>query len=168
MPLASTELSEWLKSLELNFDMESGSTDLEEELVKDSVCGPCKEIGKIVSVEKFCIDCQEYLCKSCSTIIHAVKVLKTHSMLHMQTGAENEATDVTRKLKEHFTCSRHSDKAVSYICHEHDDLCCIECIMETHRRCEGVHDLKNPADKTETETESSKIKDQIQTTFFAN
>ena len=164
VPLASTELSEWVKSLELKFDMASSSTDLEEGLVKGSVCGPCKEIGNILSAEKFCIDCQEYLCNSCSRIIHAVKVSKTHSMLDLKMKLEGEI--VTQTLLEYFTCSRHSDKVLAYICHEHDDLCCINCIIENHRRCDDVKDLTGLIGKTDTKNELSKMKDQIQNLFL--
>ena len=164
--LASTELSEWVKSLELKFDLESCSTDLEEGLVKDSVCGPCKEIEKVVFAETFCIDCQEYLCKSCSRIIHAVKVSKCHSMLDLKMRLEGGKEVVTQPLLEYFTCSRHSDKTVSHICQEHDDLCCINCIVENHRHCIGVKDLKDPKSLTNTKTDASKMKDQIQNAFL--
>lgn len=164
VPFASTELSEWVKSLKLNLDMESKSNT--KGLLKDSVCSPCKETEKIVSAEKFCFDCQEYLCKCCSGIIHSLKLLKTHCILDMETGTESEETDLTRMLTNYFTCSRHSDKTVTHICHEDDDLCCINCIIENHRHCEGVTELKDPVTHSNTKTDVSKVKGQIQNGFL--
>lgn len=157
-------MSEWVKTLKLNLDMAS-SSNTEEGLLKNNVCSTCKEIEKIVSAEKFCIDCQEYLCKTCSRMIHSLKLMKTHYILDMQTRTESEPADVTQMLTEYFTCSRHLDKTVSYVCHEHNDLCCINCFIENHRHCEGVAELKDPVAQS-TKTDVSKVKGQIQNAFL--
>ena len=162
-PVDNSGYLDWLKSLEI-IQMASDMRP-EEENEKDKCCVSCKEIDKAVSAEIYCIDCQDSLCKSCSRIRHGTKLLKTHSVFELQERTDHgEGEKLVQILSKYLTCSRHSDKALSLFCKEDDALCCVDCVLNDHRHCDCVINVRNQINKQDNEAAIMKIKQKIDNT----
>ena len=75
IPVSGDDLKDWVKSLESNQDM------AEKETKQDNWCLPCTANGKTKSADKYCIECEEISCATCSSIIHAIIASKDHHLI---------------------------------------------------------------------------------------
>ena len=101
LPKATEDLQSWVKSLETSEnddqDMELDTT-LKGENVNDLLCIPCKDIDKLVTADKHCIECKENLCASCSRIRQGLELLKGHTLIDIGDVNEETTTAERRKL----------------------------------------------------------------------
>ena len=155
------DLPKWVKSLESKAgdttgNMATSSSDGEESVRK--VCISCEAVNKDTTAEKYCIECSEYLCATCSRIIHAIRKLTDHLVLDY-----NEEGDkgVNAVLADYFACSKHPGRIISLVCEEHNKLCCNKCLLEDHKGCDAVIELKDRANTLENEIDLNKLKEQF-------
>ena len=160
------DLPTWVKSLEsmaagTQENMATSSNDGEERVRK--VCISCEVVNKDTTAEKYCIECSEYLCAACSRIIHAVRKLTDHLVLDYDGEGENADKGVNTVLADYFACSKHPEKILSLVCEGHNKLCCTKCLLENHKYCDDVTEIKDRANAPENETELNRLKGQFKT-----
>lgn len=165
LPQSTDELNNWVKSLEGNTDM-AANPNTESDHVEEDFCNSCKEVDKTIPAEKHCIDCHENLCTNCSRIRHGTKALKNHLMvdlgLSLADSAGNENSEnMIQRLSNYLKCSKHSDRDITHVCKDDNFLCCAECVIDFHRHCNTIVDLKNDEIKEENKTKIKQIKSNV-------
>ncbi|XP_021340384.1 E3 ubiquitin/ISG15 ligase TRIM25-like [Mizuhopecten yessoensis] len=94
---------------------------------------PCQTRGNITSPAKFwCKAMNISFCETCK--------IQHHDILHKDCGILNVTGNQSKRPnKETYAprCYQHGERMVRY-CEDHQLLCCNECVIEDHRRCEQV------------------------------
>ncbi|XP_045176846.2 uncharacterized protein LOC123537260 isoform X2 [Mercenaria mercenaria] len=100
----------------------------------DHSCQPCLHIGKHVTAHGFCVECQEYLCKTCVEYHKRKKFSRNHQLLDKD---KFEKHVISRKDSEECTekCSVHKKEIIKFFCPTHKALGCNDCIILDHRAC---------------------------------
>ncbi|XP_045176315.2 uncharacterized protein LOC123536888 [Mercenaria mercenaria] len=100
----------------------------------DHSCQPCLTFGQHVAADGFCVECQEYLCKTCFECHKRKKVSRNHQLLDKDNVGKHA---ITRKDSEECTekCSVHKKEIIDFFCPTHESLGCNDCIILNHRTC---------------------------------
>ncbi|XP_053374847.1 E3 ubiquitin-protein ligase TRIM33-like [Mercenaria mercenaria] len=98
----------------------------------DIVCTPCGEGNISEEAVKYCPDCQEYLCTTCTIHHGRQKATRSHKLLDRDTAKQGSVPAVTTK------CRYHPDRDIEMYCEGHDMVYCLKCIATDHRACSGV------------------------------
>lgn len=152
-------LTEWIKSLETVVN--KSFKDIEESR-KKNLCDSCQFFGNESQASKFCIDCFEALCISCSFGRHSSHQFKNHVVADIDHENDDKVKEADleefRKLQEYSMCSKHRDKQIEYCCKDDQCHCCATCVVVSHRKCEKVLDLtcSKLANKAASEMENMK------------
>ncbi|XP_045165599.2 uncharacterized protein LOC123529352 [Mercenaria mercenaria] len=96
----------------------------------DIACTPCGEANIREEAVKYCLDCQQYMCTTCSTYHGRQKATRFHKLLDRDT-----AKPVSAK------CLYHPNRDIEMYCGTHDMVYCSKCIATKHRACCGVTDI---------------------------
>lgn len=59
-------------------------------------------------------------------------------------------------------CSLHPDNVVSRICMDENILCCVDCVVDHHKRCEAIVNLRDEGLKFEGNARIRQIKEQLE------
>lgn len=139
--VADTELSSgaWPKLLPVNRLLITIVEKLSLERAK--FCDPCKRGNDEKEAVSWCRECGEALCDQCTTYHKRVKMLMDHEVLSLEDirGHPRKIAD-TEEI-----CSIHTGKNVEAICHNHDKLCCMDCVAYQHKDCKKVTPLTDAA-----------------------
>ena len=120
-----------------NTGVETGS-DAE----KVKLCAVCSNEGDHRPAVKYCIDCDQPICKSCVEFHRRIKLLKDHKLI----DHENEdAVKLAQLVSSYLACPNHPEKNIEFICKNHDVLCCITCERVHHRTCQQVVEVSSEA-----------------------
>ncbi|XP_053403124.1 E3 ubiquitin-protein ligase TRIM33-like [Mercenaria mercenaria] len=100
----------------------------------DHCCEPCLTEGQHIEAFRYCVDCQEYLCKNCVRYHQKTKVLKHHQLIEKdkvdsQKPVASSSDTSTEK------CSTQTEELVKFFCPEHEVLGCSDCMTMDHRTC---------------------------------
>ncbi|KAL4221791.1 hypothetical protein ACF0H5_020045 [Mactra antiquata] len=140
----------------------SGSTQMNmSEEVFDYICTMCDREKKTVKAVKYCVECKDYCCQTCTDIHKKVSLLFGHSLLDV--GQGSQAGNQPSNLPEFPTerCCVHKGKIIDMYCEEHNSVGCYACIATDHKSCPeskifSVPDmldvLFNSSDSQQTET----------------
>ncbi|XP_053390557.1 E3 ubiquitin-protein ligase TRIM33-like [Mercenaria mercenaria] len=114
--------------------------DFQGSIFKDSAedfdhrCEPCLAIDQQIEAHGFCVDCQEYLCKSCFAYHQRIKATKQHHLVNKDNmdkqAVIKESDECTEK------CQVHKKEVIKFFCPEHEALGCNDCIVLNHRACD--------------------------------
>ncbi|XP_045212891.2 uncharacterized protein LOC123563859 isoform X2 [Mercenaria mercenaria] len=125
-------------------------------------CTPCSEEGTSEEAVKYCLECDEYLCTTCTKYHRKVKTSRDHKLVDREEGKNKpKVATVTTKIK----CRQHPDRDIEMYCGTHDMVYCLLCIATEHRTCKDVSSLtdaagssfhKNETDRLQEESESMK------------
>ncbi|XP_053400951.1 tripartite motif-containing protein 45-like [Mercenaria mercenaria] len=87
------------------------------------------------SATVYCYECSEKLCEKCKDMHKKVKISSIHRLCDI-----NKQEDVAKleHLKSLTRCPKHLSDEVRYICKDHDQMCCNECAILEHRKCNEV------------------------------
>lgn len=121
---------------EHTLDVETGSDD-----EKDRVCDACKTDDVIRPAIKYCLDCNQAICKNCVDCHRRIKQIKDHKLVLFT----SEAVKVAEFLSTCMSCPEHPDKSIELVCKDHDVMFCILCASVNHRTCRHVVDLASEA-----------------------
>ncbi|XP_060575188.1 uncharacterized protein LOC132732725 [Ruditapes philippinarum] len=121
-------------------------TEFEELLL----CDPCKSDGQSLSVEGYCVDCEEYLCKDCYKV-HCRPSITRH---HVLKGKDNMPK---KKECKPDTCPIHAEQLVEYYCEAHEEVCCSSCKGLSHKKCEGVKRINDILPEIDIKKEFEKL-----------
>ncbi|XP_045175982.2 uncharacterized protein DDB_G0279899-like [Mercenaria mercenaria] len=100
----------------------------------DHSCQPCLTIGQHVAAHGFCVECQEYLCKTCFEYHKRTKASRSHQLLDKDNVGKHASTS---KDSDECTekCSVHKKEIIKFFCPTHKALGCNDCVILDHRTC---------------------------------
>ncbi|XP_061180278.1 uncharacterized protein LOC133188809 [Saccostrea echinata] len=131
--------SAWPKLLPLNRLLITVAEKLSLERAK--FCDPCKRGDEEKEAVSWCRECGEALCDQCTTYHKRVKMLMDHAVFSLE-----EIRTQPRKIAEtEEVCYLHPRKNVEAICHNHDKLCCMDCVAYDHSECKKVMPITDAA-----------------------
>ena len=127
------------------------------------LCVPCQSTDEPLTLPavKFCITCNEPLCKSCVETHRKFGPLKSHKLVDCSTH-DTRYLKGARQLSRYMTCPDHEDKTVELCCEEHGALCCLTCASTTHRNCRNVSEIKRVAAGCKTSGRIDKIRTRLE------
>ncbi|KAL4234635.1 hypothetical protein ACF0H5_006276 [Mactra antiquata] len=119
-------------------------------------CEPCQreDIKKRATV--YCYECSERMCDGCKLLHKKMKILAGHKLVKIEDKKEDIAKlDYLKSLTQ---CSEHDTEEVKYICKDHDQLCCNECAIKHHRKCERMVTIVSEQTAAENDTKDIKLR----------
>ncbi|XP_045172409.2 uncharacterized protein LOC123534301 [Mercenaria mercenaria] len=99
-------------------------------------CTPCGEDNIRVEADKYCVECQEYMCTTCTRHHGRPKATRSHKLLDKDAVKQGSVVATTTK------CLYHSDRDIEMYCEAHDMVYCAKCIATEHRACSGVTNIE--------------------------
>ncbi|XP_060552736.1 uncharacterized protein LOC132714021 [Ruditapes philippinarum] len=125
-------------------------------------CEPCLREEQNVPAVSFCYECSEKVCESCVKIHKKITSLSRHKLYKL----DDKGMDVSKFnfLKSLTMCSEHKTEEVRYICKDHEQVCCNECTIVRHRKCDNMISIADEVTKFEHSDEdvASRFKDILQ------
>ncbi|XP_053383736.1 uncharacterized protein LOC123536695 [Mercenaria mercenaria] len=100
----------------------------------DYCCEPCLAIGQYIEAHGFCVDCQEYLCKTCFACHQRTKASKHHQLLD-KTSIDKQIIHSKDSTVCNEKCQIHKNEIIKFFCTNHEFLGCTDCITPSHRTC---------------------------------
>ena len=130
-------------------------------------CNPCIIDGKETGAFGYCLNCNEYLCKTCFEEHRKFKSTRRHAVL---TGAELPIdTSGFVKASQLIHCSIHSTEKLEYKCGTHHAFLCSICAMSSHRECNGIEYIGSTAShKLNLAVDIPLLQEDIQNQIDAN
>ena len=120
-------------------------------------CVPCKLDSKTIKAFCFCLDCAEYICKTCYEVHRKFKVTRNHTTLK---GEElpKDVSALSRLSKIKF-CTVHPEKEIEFKCNNDCVLICSICATTQHRKCAEIEhiSIKNEIPENKSEHTLAKI-----------
>ncbi|XP_052087662.1 uncharacterized protein LOC127724665 [Mytilus californianus] len=107
-------------------------TERAEELTFGS-CRTCSNRNLTTAAEKWCKDCQELYCNTCSMYHTAITPLANHTMLSLSDNMEHFPPNIPQNI----TCNKH-DWDFNFFCKTHKQIICVECVRLDHTNCADI------------------------------
>lgn len=126
----------------------------------DFPCGFCGRENRNVEAEKFCMDCEDYLCGECISLHKKFPLLRSHK-LETISKAETFRQDSVGKIRNE--CPTHRGEYLQTFCADHDAICCNTCVSVGHRTCENVVYLPDAAKGVASSEELRNVLDNAKT-----
>ncbi|XP_060551104.1 E3 ubiquitin-protein ligase Midline-1-like [Ruditapes philippinarum] len=119
-------------------------------------CTPCSKDNIREEADKYCPECQEYLCKTCIRYHSRLKASQQHKLLDKRDAKQGV---VVSRIK----CLFHPDREIEMYCLTHDMVYCLLCIATEHRSCDGVNTIEDVSKQCVTQAEIQSLLDGTQT-----
>lgn len=119
--------------------------------VHDIVCEQCDQHGTQTEAWAFCVDCSEYMCKTC--LVYHRRYVPTHSQL--------DHSEMPRDLNVTEKCSSHSKLLIKFYCEDCRKLACSECKKLEHAYCGNVRHISELVNYDENQKGIADIKEDI-------
>ncbi|XP_060605543.1 uncharacterized protein LOC132758044 [Ruditapes philippinarum] len=131
---------------------------------KGNDCEPCLREGINIEATVYCLDCSEILCEDCKRHHKKSKLLLNHKLIDTsdELAGKIDFTDL-EYLANLSKCPIHSTEGVKYLCKNHDQLCCNECAIVNHRKCEDMESLAGEIKVNQEESKESTIAKRLET-----
>ncbi|XP_045196435.2 uncharacterized protein LOC123551513 [Mercenaria mercenaria] len=108
-------------------------------------CLPCKRNNNINIADKYCVECQEYFCKTCVRMHENFSILAQHTLLEITDGTET-GREESQKLTGSTVlqvpterCLKHPAKSIDMYCRTHDIVGCSVCFTPHYKGCDDIH-----------------------------
>ena len=124
------------------------------------LCVPCQSTGETFPAVKYCINCNESLCKTCVEFHMKFGATKSHTLVDCSTH-DTRLLKGAKQLSTYMTCPDHDDSTVQLLCEEHNALCCLTCATTTHRNCRTVSEIKKVATGCKTSGSIDKTRTRL-------
>ncbi|XP_060567659.1 uncharacterized protein LOC132726365 [Ruditapes philippinarum] len=131
-------------------------TDMGSDEAFEYPCTLCAKDKKNVAASKYCVECDENLCKTCLDHHSRFPVTKGHQIVEVQslTGKRLELPSQR--------CEKHGGKVIDEYCQGHDKVGCSTCMNVDHSRCEGINFIPSLVKKFETSHELQRLENAIE------
>lgn len=108
-----------------------------EEICDTFSCSHCLQAGKKEEAQKFCVECDQYVCNQCVQDHYKFLALRSHQILNKseQEPCRRKADDRMETNLHLRRCSTHHGNIIDRFCKEHKELCCASCVTIKHRYC---------------------------------
>ncbi|XP_071123377.1 uncharacterized protein [Mytilus edulis] len=93
-------------------------------------CEPCTARGRNPTAFKWCCECEEALCSECTEAHRVQKMTRNHNLV--------EISKIPERINISYNCSKHQHLPFDYLCVDHDEICCKECMSQNHRACKNT------------------------------
>ncbi|XP_063400048.1 uncharacterized protein LOC134684674 [Mytilus trossulus] len=102
------------------------------------LCGICDSKQKCVPSTAWCFECNAGLCGECKELHILNKASKSHGIIPV-----NEFQKLPVSVLQHEeTCKSHGDRYQAF-CDKHECSCCSKCLIEDHKNCKDLTDIKD-------------------------
>jgi hypothetical protein len=103
----------------------------------------CKSCGKVMNKastysEGFCSKCEEEISQRRFDTHKQFKLNREHRIVQSV-----EAKSKSKETPTFGCCIEHLDKGIIYFCLEHDQVCCVECMLVSHLSCNKEYIFKH-------------------------
>ncbi|XP_053400543.1 uncharacterized protein LOC123557029 [Mercenaria mercenaria] len=122
----------------------------------DHHCQPCFTEDMTVKSSKFCVDCNEFLCKDCIRVHRKLNCTRHHQIVDNRDDISNLPTMTSAGI-----CFYHSDKQLDRFCEQHDEFCCVSCLKTRHRACKAKSTINEVSSKL-SEEEVNDVEEKIE------
>ena len=119
----------------------------------DGKCAQCVKDKISSQATVYCYECSEQLCDKCKEIHKKITILSSHRLCDIKNREGSVAK--LELLKSLTRCPEHISEEVRYVCMDHDQLCCNECAIVTHRKCNRMVSIKREFAKIDSSVRSS-------------
>ena len=109
----------------------------------ETVCLSCERGGEDEIAEKWCHECGEGLCDSCSNYHRKCKQLNKHHIVPL--AEMTEVTKLLGKLQIDVHCSLHPEELMVAYCQTDDTNCCGHCALTCHKHCDDLISIEEAA-----------------------
>lgn len=142
---------DWAKSLPLNKWVWTMTANTENDLVK--YCLFCKREELSIIAKHWCKSCSEPICDDCKRFHKRVPSLKNHRIVELHNIEQwNEAIDIDEN------CTIHKGKVFELFCKNHNELCCVVCFANQHKRCANFDSIDEIVMKMNKDQMTEKLK----------
>ena len=121
-------------------------------------CNACARDGETVSATSWCVNCCESLCEGCTKYHHKHKQSSLHKVISIA-DLEESATVLQNS---DIYCIEHPEKKQEAFCHDHSTVCCMTCVMLTHRKCDNIQSVENAAEEKKKSEDSKDLEKSFQ------
>ena len=130
-------------------------------------CDPCKYDDDRKEAVSFCIECDEYLCSTCSSTHKKLSVSRNHQVVTGSAMPRKDvvkAADTSQRVAVKCSCNC---KNVTIYCKEHNEIICDDCQRLKHRTCQTMpigqasKQVELPR-KEDTLSNFNKLKDSVE------
>ncbi|XP_045184229.2 uncharacterized protein LOC123542430 isoform X1 [Mercenaria mercenaria] len=128
----------------------------------DFTCSPCSEQNKNREAVRYCVECQDYYCQSCTDMHKMFPAMRGHKLLHT---ADYSSSSHHPGLPPVPTerCNNHKTKLIDMYCWGHDEVCCTSCVAENHRSCDSVTSITDVIKKSAASKETDTLIQELNT-----
>ncbi|XP_053388418.1 uncharacterized protein LOC128551543 [Mercenaria mercenaria] len=128
----------------------------------DFTCSPCAEQNKNREAVRYCVECQDYYCQSCTDMHKMFPAMRGHKLLNK---ADFNSSSHQQNLPPVPTerCHNHKTKLMDMYCRDHDEVCCTSCVAENHRSCVSVQSVTDVIKKSGASNKTDALIQQLNT-----
>ncbi|XP_050396956.2 E3 ubiquitin-protein ligase TRIM71-like [Patella vulgata] len=144
----------------------ASNADVQQEMASDICktevppCDVCKTV-QVCNSKFMCVECEQYLCKSCRTTHDGLKSCRGHVILDVRVALQTPGGDNAESKSKDF-CPNHHDKEVRCYCKDCSTAVCSDCYVTNHGSHKFV-DLHGENIDVETRDELKVLQDDIET-----
>nr|XP_022305491.1 probable E3 ubiquitin-protein ligase MID2 [Crassostrea virginica] len=107
---------------------------------KDQFCDACRRADEEEIATDWCKSCLESLCRTCAKCHKRNAATKNHELIPVL-----DKDTVPVAIESRVLCIDHNAPA-KYLCVDHEELCCTECVCTKHRKCNQVDEIEKTAE----------------------
>nr|XP_022310584.1 uncharacterized protein LOC111115949 isoform X2 [Crassostrea virginica]XP_022310585.1 uncharacterized protein LOC111115949 isoform X2 [Crassostrea virginica] len=106
----------------------------------DEFCYECRRENEEEVATDWCKSCLESLCRTCVKFHKRNAASRNHELIPVSNKGKILIENESRVL-----CKDHS-VSLKYMCVDHEELCCAECVCTKHRKCNQVDEIEKTAE----------------------
>ncbi|XP_022304362.2 uncharacterized protein LOC111111590 [Crassostrea virginica] len=103
---------------------------------KDQFCDACRRADEEEVATDWCKSCLESLCRTCVKCHKRSAASQNHELIPL-----SDKDTVPVAIESRVLCIDHNAPA-KYLCVDHEELCCAECVCTKHRKCHQVDEIE--------------------------
>ena len=107
---------------------------------KDQFCDACRRANEEEVATDWCLSCLESLCAFCAKAHKRSATSQDHTLV-----SKADIGKIPIEIERRALCENHS-APVNYVCVDHEELCCAECLFTQHRKCNQVDAVEKTAE----------------------
>ncbi|XP_053399921.1 uncharacterized protein LOC128557134 [Mercenaria mercenaria] len=118
--------------------------------VPEMFCEQCEQHSVYAAAEGFCVDCSEYMCKTC--LVYHKRYMPGHTQQDTSTMSHDYCVE---------KCSIHPKLLLKFYCQTCEKFACTDCKINDHKNCEHVGHISTFVSHVENKEALEDIKEYI-------
>nr|XP_022304945.1 tripartite motif-containing protein 45-like [Crassostrea virginica] len=103
---------------------------------KDQFCDACRRADEEEIATDWCKSCSESLCRICAKCHKRSAASQNHELIPV-----SDKDTIPVAIENVVLCIDHNAPA-KYLCVDHEEICCAECVCTKHRKCYQVDEIE--------------------------